>query len=82
MCEHKWRDIEEAPRDEDVWVYGLAKVWDGSCQFHWQGQAGWNEEDGTWWTTSHDDEGKPLKVTPTHWQPLPPPPSAGEEADR
>lgn len=70
-----WQPIETAPKDKDVWVYGLAKIWVGSCEFEWQGQAGFNGDDGLWWTTSHDSFGAPLMVAPTHWMPLPPPPS-------
>ena len=66
-----WQPIETAPKDADVWVYGLAHVWVGSCQFFWQGQAGWDADDASWWTTAHDDKGEPLKVIPTHWMPLP-----------
>ena len=69
-----WQPIATAPRDADVWVYGLATVWTNSCPFLWQGQAGWDEDDASWWTTAHDDKGEPLKVIPTHWMPLPPPP--------
>lgn len=74
----EWMPIETAPKDKDVWVYGLATPWAGSSPFSWQGQAGWNEEDASWWTTSHDDTGEVLIVRPTHWMPLPPPPEIKE----
>ena len=66
-----WRPIATAPRDSDIWVYGLATVWVGSTPFMWQGQAGWDEEDASWMTTAHDDKGQALRVIPTHWMPLP-----------
>ena len=68
-----WRPIETAPRDRDVWVAGLAKVWRGSMPFQWQGQAGWQELDELtgWWTTTHDDGGKPLLVDARYWRELP-----------
>ncbi len=69
-----WRPIASAPRDADVWVYGLAIIWANSCPFLWQGQAGWDEDGAIWLTTAHDDKGSPLKVIPTHWMPLPAPP--------
>lgn len=72
--DHEWRDIASAPRDAEIWVYGLAEVWKQSMPFQWQGQAGWVEEDASWWTTSHNDAGEPLKVIPSHWMPLPEPP--------
>ena len=71
-----WLPIAAAPRDADIWVYGLATVWTSSCPFLWQGQAGWDDDDSSWWTTAHDDKGEPLKVIPTHWMPLPSPPQS------
>ena len=70
----EWQPIATAPRDTEVWVYGLAKVWSGSMRFWWQGQAGFDADEGNWMTTSYNDKGEPLLVTPTHWMPLPPPP--------
>jgi hypothetical protein len=75
-----WQPIETAPKDVEVWVVGLAKPWRTSMEFIWQGQSGFSEEDGRWWTTAHDDSGEPLFVKPTHWMPLPPPPPPGESA--
>ena len=66
-----WQAIETAPKDRDIWVYGLAEVWVGSTEFFWQGVAGFCEDSGKWITTSHNDSGAPLYVTPTHWMPLP-----------
>lgn len=63
----KWQPIETAPKDRDIWVCGFASVWTSSDAFLWQGQAGFSEKDGLWWTTSCDDSGQPLKVIPTHW---------------
>lgn len=71
-----WQPIETAPKDKDIWVYGTAKVWSNSDEFLWQGQSGWNSEDSSWWTTSHDDCGEVLIVKPSHWMPLPQPPEA------
>ena len=70
-----WQPIETAPKDCDVWVYGEAVPWRNSCAFLWQGQAGWNEDDGCWWTTAHDDKGEAMKVAATHWMPFPTPPT-------
>jgi hypothetical protein len=68
-----WQPIATAPRDRDVWVAGLARVWRDSMAFQWQGQAGWQEHDklAGWWTTSHDDRGEPLLVDARYWRELP-----------
>lgn len=68
-----WQPIETAPLDKgDLWVCGLAKLWSNSDELVWQGQAGFDPDSvPLWWTTHHDDEGKPLRVKATHWMPLP-----------
>lgn len=78
VAEGGWLPIATAPRDADIWVYGLATVWTSSRPFLWQGQAGWYDDDASWWTIAHDDKGEPLKVIPTHWMPLPAPPAPKE----
>lgn len=64
----EWQPIETAPKDgKDVQVY----VTESREQF----VAFWSEsDDGFCFATTK--EGKPILVkTPTHWMPLPPPPT-------
>lgn len=70
----EWQPIESAPRDEDIWVFGLVKIWVDSCEFEWQGQAGFDSENNIWLTTSYNDAGNVLEIIPTRWMPLPEPP--------
>ena len=62
-----WQPIEMAPRNREIWVCGLAKVWVESCPFAWQGHALWDEYTGGWITESFDDGGEHLYVEATHW---------------
>lgn len=66
-----WRDIASAPRDRtevDVWS-DAGRFTD--CHFHC----------GEWlyWAAGLDDEPHWVAVNPTHWQPLPSPPSLHEQ---
>lgn len=69
---HGWQPIETAPRDGTEILLGYAGS--HSCAGYWMGDPAlnyWNET-GWFWTganviTEHPD-------SPTHWQPLPPPP--------
>ncbi len=61
----QWRPIETAPKGCNVWVLAFFETEHGEkmvdCVSQW--------EDGSW-TTTWD-----LKVNPTHWMPLPQPPT-------
>lgn len=60
-----WRPIETAPKDGPVLAY--REGW-GPFEAHWE----WgDDEDYQGWIATHAD----ADVEPTHWQPLPPPPS-------
>lgn len=65
----KWRHIKTAPKNREIWVCGLARLWAESDPFIWQGQAAFS--DGDWIAISYDDAGNPLKIEPTHWRKLP-----------
>lgn len=58
----EWRTIDSAPRD-------------GTPVLVWGGRHSPKpvivESDGEWWNTA----GRGLRATPTHWMPLPDPPS-------
>lgn len=70
----EWQPIETAPKDRDVWLFGLAEIWHGSTPFECQAQGGWDPEEWRWMTTTFDDRGQILWIAPTHWMPLPAPP--------
>lgn len=62
-----WQPIETAPKDQEIYVCGLAKVWADSDPFAWQGQACWDQEEEGWITGGYDDSGDFLFVEATHW---------------
>ena len=61
-----WEPAETAPLREAVIVHHDA---------HWTA-IGCRLEDGTWWRWRAPVGNEPLNFTPTHWMPLPEPPSA------
>lgn len=71
----EWQPIETAPKGEDVWI--LTSTPGHAIPI----VASWDEEDQEWVSFNMEYEklnlkfGKPEKWEPTHWQPLPNPPS-------
>jgi hypothetical protein len=66
-----WRPIETAPKDGTrVLLYqvdspiGAHKIWIQYCNAKW----------GEYWLSSDES----LRMEPSHWMPLPPPPKDGE----
>jgi hypothetical protein len=71
-----WRDIATAPRDGTDCV-----LWDGRrARFgSWRVDEGFASKEPMWLDDSYDDFScgfASVPITPTHWMPLPPPPSA------
>lgn len=62
-----WQPIETAPKDRDIYVCGLVKLWADSCPFAWQGEVCWDSEEEGWITGGYDDSGDHLYVEATHW---------------
>ena len=68
----EWRDIETAPTEEETVVLLYCSCNDG----------GWFtqivvERRGDWWIEVCYGDLLPGYFTPTHWMPLPPPPTQG-----
>lgn len=71
-----WQPIETAPKDEtQVLLWVPARPWDAACavvgEFSGVGRPRWREAniDGWEW------DGPLAEAAPTHWMPLPPPPT-------
>src|SRR5690242_10441381 len=64
-----WRSIESAPRDES-WILLVERTKGGA---YWALGVWASSLIRTGWFHS---TGKPISFNPTHWMPLPPPPSA------
>jgi hypothetical protein len=66
-----WKPIETAPKDGTSILLSDGK---------WVGEGYYSEHSGgTWWEAgSHWTDAHDGQIYPTHWQPLPPPPSEGE----
>lgn len=62
-----WKPIETAPKDREIYVCGLVRIWADSDPFAWQGEASWDEESEGWITGGYDDSGEFLFVEATHW---------------
>jgi len=60
-----WRLIDTAPEENDVIVS------DG----HAVGEARWHEGHGWYWAGNHPTDACGYQIYPTHWMPLPDPPS-------
>lgn len=71
MTQEKWRDIESAPKDGDVFI---ARTWRGVCRARWcavhWGEPmepvcyWWDNPDDSCWFETQDD-------VPTGWIPMP-----------
>ena len=68
----EWMPIETAPRDGAEII--AARFSGSRCS--WLGAARWDDCDPDYhaWYCPQDDQ----DVEPTHWMPLPPPPTGGE----
>jgi hypothetical protein len=62
---YQWQPIETAPKDGKEYLFYTDEI--GQCVMYW-------DDFQQAWGTGFDGE----KPTPTHWQPLPKPPIAGE----
>lgn len=65
----EWQPIETAPKDGSAILIGGIG---GVDRARWGWEAPWI--DG-WWTDGHRSDAEGPDFTPTHWQPLPAPPS-------
>ena len=75
-----WQDISTAPKDgTDVLLYfpleGLSSDWPKRIIAHWRAIDG---ERGHWVWQARAFRSYSEEYQPTHWQPLPAPPSPGE----
>jgi len=77
-----WRPIETAPKDGTIIDIG-GRAFDGVferwCNAHWEDRGG---EEGTWrgpWSDGYESELPDDRFVPTHWMPLPAPPSPTHE---
>jgi len=76
----EWRDIATAPKDgTDVLVmYMHIETQCVFNAFYASTEEGWEKEKEGWWSYEHSEVSR-IKLegwmTPTHWLPLPPPPS-------
>jgi len=70
----QWRPISTAPKDERV------LVWNGHERFvaHWARHE--QRGDEAWIVAEWGNEGDQILCHPTHWQPLPQPPTSAPEA--
>ncbi len=77
-----WRPISEAPRETELlvgrFVNGEWRVCQSGLYFD-EGNEREGEPSSWYWHCDWDQGGVTDGDGPTHWQPLPPPPSAGEE---
>lgn len=72
----EWRDISTAPKDEEVLLFESVN---GDFATWWVGRWYWPDHDEPYWTDTFD-----LKRAgnPSHWQPLPAPPSEPRQEHR
>lgn len=80
-----WQDISSAPKDGTIflgfyprfWVAGGRGDWANPERLWCVGATRWDGDDDLWrWHTLDGDAG----YEPTHWRPLPPPPSTVTES--
>lgn len=78
-----WQPIESAPDETPVWLCENGTIWIGERVFDGDGwlwgntyMAVYQHPDGTWASSDNDVDDN---YQPTHWQPLPAPPSAQEK---
>lgn len=73
-----WQPIETAPRDgTHILVINAAFLHEGEmCVAFWHTLRGEKQEDGRWDVTGYGGYEAEPEVEPTHWQPLPEPPSS------
>lgn len=79
MCE-KWRLIETAPRDGSYIILGYADS--HSEEGRWMGNAGQNHWGEIGWFATDDDVLCNHPGMPTHWMPLPDPPTTQPEIQK
>jgi hypothetical protein len=70
----EWRDIETAPMNEWVLAYGKSRR--GNCDFVtvMRRHLIYKDQVSDHWTSG--DDGYAAYLTPTHWMPLPEPPTS------
>ncbi len=70
----EWQTIESAPLDGSPVIVGLFKKTNGVIHYFWMPITAHFEEQE--WRRSEDYGVEPLGAQPTHWMPLPSPPTA------
>jgi hypothetical protein len=81
----EWQPIETAPKDEEIIVGRGAIPLSNRRAFFpaYSGSGFWCEEEGAWVFWSHITPGAKTRYDqPTHWMPLPPPPTSAETPQR
>ena len=71
-CPDGWKPIETAPKDRSVIIVSEKGA---------VGEAQWEEGAGWYWAGHHSTDHYGYQIWPTHWQPLPAPPSFENSAD-
>ena len=66
----EWQPIATAPKDETVLIYIPNDGWGIGVEI---AHSSSDDPDGNWYSSLY--QGGPIDVDPTHWQPLPDPPS-------
>lgn len=82
----KWKPIETAPRDATA-ILVMRDIWPGAKSGRAENCNGHNTYVAEWWTNDPPASGgrwvcymdeiydPPCPIDPTHWMPLPPPPT-------
>lgn len=75
----EWQDITTAPKD-GTWFLAWNGNWRGVCQYHepYHGEEGAAEFTDPVWVDETDDF---IEPPPTHWMPLPDPPTLDSTND-
>ena len=69
----EWQPIETAPQDREFLAY-----WPGLHNDSWEITRTWWDAESQTFETPHESVERDHPQAPTHWMPLPEPPSQGE----